>query len=77
MQSIDFDFKGSRKGSILRLHANDHCPCAGFVQRRFIWPLLFAPLWGSLFISFGIGPIVTRTEVSHQPPLSPHSEGQV
>ena len=36
---------------------------AGFVQRRFVWPLLFAPLWGTLFVSFGIGPIVTRVDV--------------
>ena len=27
-----------------------------------MFPLLFAPLWGTLFISFGIGPIVTRTQ---------------
>lgn len=25
------------------------------------WSLLFAPLWGILFISFGIAPVVTRT----------------
>ena len=36
---------------------------AGFVRRKFIWPLLFAPLWGTLFISFGLGPILTRTQV--------------
>lgn len=34
----------------------------GFIQRRFLWPLLFAPLWGTLFISFGLGPILTRTQ---------------
>ena len=39
----------------------------GFVQRRFVWPLLFAPLWGTLFVSFGIGPIVTRVDVSPEP----------
>ena len=31
------------------------------MRRKFVWTLLFAPLWGSLFINFGIGPIVTRT----------------
>ncbi|MCM1981799.1 TPM domain-containing protein [Lyngbya confervoides] len=25
------------------------------------WALIFSPLWGMLFISFGIGPVVTRT----------------
>jgi energy-converting hydrogenase Eha subunit A len=25
------------------------------------WALIFSPLWGMLFISFGIGPIVSRT----------------
>lgn len=25
------------------------------------WALIFSPLWGILFISFGIGPVVTRT----------------
>lgn len=34
---------------------------AGMVQRKWIWVLLFSPLWGTLFISFGIGPIVSRT----------------
>ncbi len=34
----------------------------GIVQRRWIWILLFSPLWGSLFISFGLGPIVSRTD---------------
>ncbi|EIE18720.1 hypothetical protein COCSUDRAFT_38534 [Coccomyxa subellipsoidea C-169] len=33
----------------------------GIVQRKWIWILLFSPLWGTLFVSFGIGPIVTRT----------------
>lgn len=35
---------------------------AGFVQRRWVWLLLFSPLWGSLFINFGLGPIVSRTD---------------
>lgn len=25
------------------------------------WALIFSPLWGILFISFGIGPVITRT----------------
>lgn len=25
----------------------------GIVQRRWVWLLLFSPLWGSLFINFG------------------------
>lgn len=40
-------------------------PChaaAGIVQRRWVWLLLFSPLWGSLFVNFGLGPIVSRTE---------------
>lgn len=34
----------------------------GFVQRRWVWLVLFFPLWGSLFFSFGLGPIVSRTD---------------
>ena len=34
---------------------------AGWVQRKWVWQLLFAPLWTTLFINFGLGPIVTRT----------------
>lgn len=26
-----------------------------------MWSLLFFPLWGSLFVNFGVGPIVSRT----------------
>lgn len=26
------------------------------------WMLIFSPLWGMLFIAFGIGPVVTRTQ---------------
>ncbi|KAK9814138.1 hypothetical protein WJX72_001173 [[Myrmecia] bisecta] len=33
----------------------------GFVARKWVWLLLFAPLWGTLFLVFGVGPIVTRT----------------
>ena len=35
---------------------------AGIVQRQWVWLLLFAPLWGTLFVSFGIGPVVSRTD---------------
>lgn len=31
------------------------------MQRKWVWQLLFAPLSGSLFINFGLGPILTRT----------------
>ncbi|KAG2440203.1 hypothetical protein HXX76_004315 [Chlamydomonas incerta] len=34
----------------------------GFVQSRWVWVLLFSPVWGSLYINFGLGPIVSRTE---------------
>lgn len=36
-------------------------PPAGVVQRRWVWVALFAPLWATLFINFGIGPVVSRT----------------
>ncbi len=32
------------------------------MQRRWVWLVLFFPLWGSLFFSFGLGPIVSRTD---------------
>ena len=42
--------------------AIDEALCyAGIVRRQWIWVALFSPLWGILFVSFGIGPIVTRT----------------
>jgi hypothetical protein len=25
------------------------------------WALMFSPLWGILFLAFGVGPVVTRT----------------
>ena len=25
------------------------------------WALIFSPLWGILFIAFGLGPVITRT----------------
>lgn len=48
------------------VHVPDTCRTplarpAGFVQRRWVWVALFAPLWGTLFINFGIGPVVSRT----------------
>lgn len=42
-------------GAALRLEPQ------GFVQRQWIYGLLFAPLWATLAINFGIGPIVSRT----------------
>lgn len=33
----------------------------GFVQRREVWILLFSPLWATLFVSFGLGPVLSRT----------------
>lgn len=35
---------------------------AGFVQRKWVWLLIFSPLWASLFINFGLGPVVSRTD---------------
>ncbi|PRW56026.1 methanol dehydrogenase [Chlorella sorokiniana] len=35
---------------------------SGFVQRRWVWVALFAPLWGSLFVNFGLGPVISRTD---------------
>jgi hypothetical protein len=26
------------------------------------WALIFSPLWGILFIAFGVGPVVSRTQ---------------
>ncbi|KAI8476668.1 MAG: hypothetical protein J3K34DRAFT_373727 [Monoraphidium minutum] len=33
----------------------------GIVQRRWVWLLIFSPLWAPLFINFGLGPVVSRT----------------
>ena len=27
-----------------------------------MWALLFSPLWGTLFLSFGLGPVLMRTD---------------
>jgi hypothetical protein len=32
------------------------------ISRKWFWPLLLSPLWGSLFISFGLGPVLSRTD---------------
>jgi hypothetical protein len=29
--------------------------------RRWYWPVVFSPLWGALFFSFGLGPVLSRT----------------
>eukprot|EP00192_Tetraselmis_astigmatica_P013454 CAMPEP_0117650794 /NCGR_PEP_ID=MMETSP0804-20121206/1730_1 /TAXON_ID=1074897 /ORGANISM="Tetraselmis astigmatica, Strain CCMP880" /LENGTH=320 /DNA_ID=CAMNT_0005456691 /DNA_START=189 /DNA_END=1152 /DNA_ORIENTATION=+ len=34
----------------------------GFAQRRWLAPILFSPLWASLFVSYGLGPVVSRTD---------------
>ena len=34
---------------------------AGPARAPWAWPLLFAPLWGTLFVAFGLGPVVSRT----------------
>jgi hypothetical protein len=47
---------GAILGSVLRIDP------VGFVRRRWVWGLLFAPLWGTLSINFGLGPLVTRTD---------------
>jgi hypothetical protein len=43
-------------GSVLRIDPQ------GFVKRRWVYGLLFAPLWASLSINFGLGPVITRTD---------------
>ena len=34
---------------------------ADAVGKRWLWPLMFSPLWGALFFSFGLGPVLSRT----------------
>ena len=34
----------------------------GFVKNKVTYLALFSPLWGPLFIAFGLGPIWTRTD---------------
>jgi hypothetical protein len=43
-------------GFSFRLEPNE------MVSRKWFWPLLLSPLWGSLFVSFGLGPILSRTD---------------
>lgn len=43
-------------GSALRLEPQ------GFVKRQWVYGLLFAPLWATLAINFGLGPVVSRTQ---------------
>ncbi|KIY97427.1 hypothetical protein MNEG_10535 [Monoraphidium neglectum] len=33
----------------------------GIVRRKWIWLLVFSPLWAPLFINFGLGPVLSRT----------------
>ena len=47
--------------TLLRASPPSVCGCAGFVQRKWVWVLLFSPLWATLFVSFGLGPILMRT----------------
>ena len=42
-------------GSALRIEPQ------GFVRQQWVWAVLFFPLWGILFVSFGLGPVLTRT----------------
>jgi hypothetical protein len=34
---------------------------AGIVRRRWVWALIFSPLWASTFVNFGLAPVITRT----------------
>lgn len=34
----------------------------GFVRRRWVYGLLFSPLWFTLSISYGLGPVLSRTD---------------
>ena len=43
-------------GSVLRIDPT------GFVKRRWVYGLLFSPLWASLSINFGLGPVISRTD---------------
>lgn len=43
-------------GSVLRIDPQ------GFVKRRWVYGLLFSPLWASLSINFGLGPVISRTD---------------
>jgi hypothetical protein len=43
-------------GSALRIEPQ------GFVRQSWVWAVLFFPLWGVLFLSFGLGPVLMRTD---------------
>jgi hypothetical protein len=45
-------------GIVLGFTAQPRKPGQGFAWQ---WALIFSPLWGILFISFGIAPVITRT----------------
>lgn len=47
---------GGILGSSLRIDP------VGFVRRRWVYGALFSPLWATLSISYGLGPIVSRTD---------------
>ena len=32
------------------------------MKRQWVWLLVFSPLWAILFVNFGLGPVVTRTD---------------
>ncbi|CAD7702504.1 unnamed protein product [Ostreobium quekettii] len=34
---------------------------AGWVQQPWVWTVLFSPLWIILFVSLGLGPVISRT----------------
>lgn len=34
----------------------------GFVKRKWVWSIIFAPLWAPIFINFGLGPVISRTD---------------
>ncbi|GMH42264.1 hypothetical protein BSKO_10183 [Bryopsis sp. KO-2023] len=36
----------------------------GFITQRWQWAICFSPLWFILFVSYGLGPVVTRTDES-------------
>lgn len=35
-------------------------PPDGIVRRQWVWLLVFSPLWGILFVSFGLAPVLAR-----------------
>ena len=47
---------GAILGAALRLEPQ------GFVKRQWVYGLLFGPLWMTLSLSYGLGPVVSRTD---------------